>query len=260
MAIQLDLSESSAVITGAGRGIGAVIANRFAEAGANVVAAARTESELEATVERVEAHGVEGLVVPTDLRNPPEIEELFDRTEETFGAPDILVNNAAANLPALPLEQTLDEVNTMLNVNLRAVFLASCAYARRFRASSNEDGRIINISSVSAQVGIPAMTLYAGTNAGVYGVTRGLASYLADDGVTVNSVTPGLVRIERIEQLIEDRGDEIYNLDQIPLGDLADPEDIANACLYLSSHLADYVTGEDIRVDGGIEFTAGLYK
>lgn len=260
MAIELDLTDRTAVITGAGRGIGAVIATRFATAGANIVAAARTDSELAETIEHVKERDVEGLVVPTDLRNHDEIETLFDRTVEEFGTPEILINNAAANLPALPLEQTLEEVDEMLETNLRAVFLCSQAYARRFREAPAESGRIINISSVSAQVGIPAMTLYGGTNAGIYGVTRGFAADLANNGVTVNSVTPGLVRVERIERLIEDQGSEIYDFDRLPLGDLADPEDVANACLYLASDLAGYVTGEDLRVDGGVEFTAGLYK
>lgn len=258
--MDIDLSGSTAIVTGAGRGIGSVIAPTLAEAGANIVAAARTASEIEATAEHVESeYGVEALAVPTDLKSFDEIDALVDEAVETFGAPDILINNAAENLPNLPPEQTLEEVDLMLETNLRAVFLLGVRFGEAFRDSSNDTGRIVNISSLTAQLGVPAMTLYSGTNAGVYGVTRGLAAEYARDGINVNAVTPGLIRIERIEQLLEDRGDEIYDLDRIPLGRLGLPQDIANACLFLSSDLAGYVTGEDIRVDGGVGFTAGLY-
>lgn len=258
--VEIDLSERTAVVTGAGRGIGAVIAKRFAQAGANVVAAARTEAELEETVDCVEAHGVDGLAVPTDLRQVEAVDRLVKRSIDTFGAPEILINNAAANLPRPPLEQPLEEVDMMLETNLRGLFLLSQRYGQAVREHGVDHGRIINISSIAGQLGLPQMTLYSGTKSGVYGVTRGLAAELARDGVTVNSVTPGTIRVERIDDLIEEKGEDIYYLDRVPLGRLGEPEDVADACLFLASDLAEYVTGEDIRVDGGVGVTAGLYK
>lgn len=256
----LDLSGSTAIVTGAGRGIGAVIAPTLAEAGANIVAAARTRSEIEATADRIEAdYGVETLAVQTDLKEVDDIETLVETTVSTLGTPDILVNNAAENLPNRPAEQTLREVELMLQTNLRAVFLLSVEFAEAHREAGLDSGRIVNISSLTGQVGVPAMTLYSGTNAGVYGLTRGLAAEYAPE-ITVNSVTPGLIGIERIQNLVEERGDEIYHLDRIPLGRLGDPEDIADAVLFLASNRADYITGEDLRVDGGVGFTAALYK
>ena len=259
--IEIDLSGRTALITGAGRGIGERIAHRFAEAGADIVAVARTESEIQETVEQVESeHGVAGYAIPTDLGKEEEIQKLVDDSVEEFGVPEILVNNAALNLAGPVLEMPVDEVDAMLSVNLRGLFLLTQRWAREFRDSDPGYGRVVNISSATNQVGIPQMTLYGGTNGGIASVTRGFAAELARDGVTVNTVTPGLIGIERIEDLIDDRGDEIYDLDRIPLGELGEPEDIANACVFYASDLADYVTGTELVVDGGVTFTAGLYK
>jgi len=259
--IDIDLSGQTALVTGAGRGIGKEIANRFAQAGADIIAVARTESEIEATVAHVEAeHGVEGLAVPTDLANKKEIDALVEESVETFGVPEILVNNAALNLAGPLLDMPIEDVDAMLAVNLRGLFVLTQRWAREFRAETPGHGRVVNIASATSHLGVPRMTLYSGTNGGVRSVTRGFASELANEGATVNTVTPGLIGIDRIEELVEEQGDEIYDLEQIPMGDLGDPEDIANACLFYSSELASYLTGTELVVDGGVTFTAGLYK
>lgn len=261
--MELDLSGKTAIVTGSGRGIGEEIALAFAEAGANIVAAARTEAEIVATVEAVEAHGVDGLAVPTDLRNVEEIERLVERTVERFGRSEILVNNAALNLTNPPGEQSLEEVDAMLDVNVRAVFLLTQRWREQFVASGADRGRVINISSNSALFGIPAMTFYGGTNAAVLGLTRGFAGTMAQEGVTVNAVVPGLTRVDRIDELLEkqDRGEigRIHRLEEHPLQRPADPQEIAYACLFLAFDRADYITGESIVVDGGLEVTRPLY-
>lgn len=259
MVLELDLSGETAIVTGAGRGIGEEIANHFGAAGADVVLAARTPSEIEATAEDVEEHGVSALPVPTDLGDADDIEALVEATEAEFGAPDILVNNAAANLANDPLEQTLDEVDTMLDVNLRGLFLLSQRVANSMLDADVDAGRIVNVASVVGHVGVPAMTVYSGTKAGIYGITQGLAAELSSHGITVNSVSPGMIQVDRIEDLMNKKG-ELYDLDRIPTGRLGEPEEIADACVFLASDRASYVTGEDLRVDGGVAITAGLYR
>lgn len=259
--IEIDLSGQTAIVTGAGRGIGTEIAGRFAEAGANVVAAARSTDEIEAVAASVaEQYGVESIAVGTDLREVDDIDRLVERSVDTFGVPEVLINNAGANLPSPPVETSVEDVDTMLEVNLRGSFLLTQRWARAYRSAGSDRGRVINISSGTGTIGVPRMTLYGGTNAGINGITRGWAAALAPDGVTVNAVTPGLVGIDRIEALLEAQGDEIYDLDRVPLGRLAEPGEIADACLFYASNLANYVTGTELFVDGGMAFTAGLYR
>lgn len=262
MAVSIDLSGRTAIVTGAGRGIGREVAKRYAEAGANVVAAARTESEIKATASSAESYGVNAIAVPTDLEVVSDIDNLIEQTVEEFGVPDILVNNAAANLSGLPLDYSVEEVDTMIDVNLRGLFLLAQRFAQEARNSDLGSGRIINVSSIGARLGIPVMTMYGATKGGVNALTKGLAADLAPDSITVNSVSPGLTRSERVESILEEKGrnNDVYDLDRIPLGRLADPKEIANVCLFVASDLSDYMTGEDILVDGGVCFTAGLYK
>lgn len=256
--MEIDMRGRTALITGAGRGIGETLSIEFAKRGADVVAAARTTEEIEETVEAVEALGVDGLAVPTDLRSVEDIDGLVDETLEAFGLPDVLINNAGANLSASTLTRPLEEVDTMIGVNIRGAFLLSQRYGLEVRESGRESGRIINISSIHGRLGTPSRTVYATTKAGLFGMTRGLAAELAPDGVTVNSVSPGLTRVGRIERLIEE--EDRYDLGKVPLGRLARPEDIAYGCLFLASDYADYVTGIDLPIDGGVLMTAGLYQ
>lgn len=257
----MELTGKIAIVTGAGRGIGRAIAREFAAAGADIVAAARTVSEIEAVAEAIESeYDVRATAIQTDLSKESNIDALVTATTEEFGTPDILVNNAGANIVKPPLDLTLEEIDTMLDVNLRGLFLLSREFGRTIRESDKESGRIINISSLTAHLGVPAMALYSGTKNGVIGMTRGLAAAFAGDGITVNSVSPGLTRIERTEAVIEEKAGEVFELDRIPMGRIGEPEDTAAACLYLASDAAGYVTGIDLPVDGGVTFTAGLYK
>lgn len=260
MGLSIDLSDSTTIVTGAGRGIGRTIATTFAEAGSTVVAAARTESEIAETVELVEERGSDGLAVRTDLADVDDIDGLIDATVEAFGAPDVLINNAGANISGPPLEHTVEELDTMWAVNLRGLFVLSQRFAQTFRESPLDSGRIVNIASVAAHVGVPAMTAYGGTKSGIFGITQGLAAELAGDGITVNSVSPGLVSVDRTDRVIAEHGDALFDFDRIPVGRVGEPADVANACAFLASDLASYVTGEDLLVDGGVDFTAGLYK
>jgi NAD(P)-dependent dehydrogenase (short-subunit alcohol dehydrogenase family) len=264
VSMEFDLSGKTAIVTGAGRGIGEEIAHTFAECGANIVAAARTESEITATVDDVESeYGVDGLAVPTDLRDVDEIEALVEASVAEFGQSEILVNNAALNLTNPPEQQTLEEVDAMIDVNFKAVFVLTQRWREQFVDSDAQRGRVINVSSNSALFGIPAMTFYGGTNAGVLALTRGFAGTMAHEGVTVNAVIPGLTKVGRIEELLakQDRGEieRIHRMEEHPLQRAAEPKEIAFAALYFAHDLADYTTGTSLVVDGGLEVTRPLY-
>lgn len=258
--MHLDLTGRTALVTGAGRGIGETIALEFAAAGATVVATARTESEIESTVESIRDRGGAAHAISSDLSSVESIDALVDETVDAVGAPDVLVNNAGANLAASPLSQSSDDLDTMMAVNLRGTFVLSQRVANELLSADGETGgRIVNVSSIVADLGVPKMAAYGATKAGVQGLTRGLAAELSSHGITVNSVSPGMTRIDRIERLLEEKP-EIYDVDRIPAGRLAEPEDVAAACVFLASDRAEYITGVDLPVDGGVTITAGLYR
>lgn len=252
MVVDIDLSGSAVIVTGGGSGIGRGIALRLADAGADIVIAARTVSELEETKALVEERGSDALVVETDLRKEGDIERLVEAAFDEFDHTRILVNNAALNHIVHPSEMTAKQVDEMNDVNFRAVFLLSRTFAGRLVDRSETTGRIINISSGSAEFGYPDMTVYGGTKAGINGLTRGLAATFVREGVNVNSVTPGLTQVGRVDEILEES--EMHNVDGIPKERLASPEDIGNACLYLCSEMGEYVTGEVLHVDGGVQF------
>lgn len=256
--MRVDLDGRTAIVTGAGRGIGRQIALELADNGADVVAAARTEAEIEETASAVEERGVDGLAVPTDIRDVDDVDRLVDETLHAFGPPEVLINDAAAHVAADPLERRLEEEQTMLEVNLRGLHVLSQRVAGELAAADVGWGRIVNLSSVAGDVGVRGMSVYSGTKAGVKGLTRGMAVEFADYGITVNCISPGLTRVERIERLIDEKG-ELYNVDGIPLGRLGEPEDIAAACLFLVSERAEYLTGVDLPVDGGAKVTSAMY-
>lgn len=259
--MQIDHSGRTAIVTGAGRGIGEEIALTLADTGANVVAAARTTSEIDETVDAIEERGVEGLAVSTDLSEVDDIAALIDETVERFGCPEILINNAAADVRVgNPLDHDEADVDTMLSVNVRGLFFLTQEFATVHRNSGGDSGSVVNVGSIGGHLGVPTMTVYGATKTAVFGLTRGFAAELAQDDITVNSVSPGLVNIGRIAEIIEERGDEMFDLDRIPLRRLCEPREVAYACAFLSSDFARYITGEDLLVDGGVSFTSGLYK
>lgn len=257
---ELNLSGQTAIITGGGRGIGRAIVESFAEAGANVAVAARTEAEIREAAEAARRHDVKAIHVPTDITKASELETLVDRTVEELGHPTILVNNAAAGLRGTMLDRPMEDVDTMIDVNLRGVFLLSRLFARNFiEADLDQPGRIINLSSLYAHFGVPHRAVYSSTKAGVEGMTRSLATELAAYGITVNSVAPGRILTDRIADLKDSKSDGRMNPDEIPLGRLGRPEEVAWLCLFLASPLGGYITGEDIRIDGGVANTTAPY-
>jgi NAD(P)-dependent dehydrogenase (short-subunit alcohol dehydrogenase family) len=258
--MEIDLTGETAFVTGGGRGIGRAIADRFAQAGADVAVIARTGAELDEVVETVESHGATGLAIEADLRDEPAIERAVDETVDSLGLPTILVNNAGVFLASPPDEQPTAEIEQMLALNLRAPLLLARRVCGELVDSDSEHGRVINISSNVTEAAVPLWTAYGSTKAGLEGMTRGLALAFADEDITVNSVSPGTTRTAAVESDIESIGDRLYDFDRHPMGRIGEPDEVADVCLFLASDLARYVTGEDITVDGGVSITAGFYR
>jgi NAD(P)-dependent dehydrogenase (short-subunit alcohol dehydrogenase family) len=246
----LDASGKVALITGAGSGMGRGIAARFAEAGARVMVHYHASAEgAQAVVARITEAGGQARSHQTDLTRPEEVEGLIRATVDSFGRLDMLVNNAGIYPLASLLEMTPEQWETVLGANLRGVFLCTQAAARQMIAQG-EGGAIVTITSIEAENPAPSHTHYDASKGGALMFTRAAALELGPHGIRVNAVAPGLMWTEGIEQSWAD-GVTRY-LRAAPLGRLGMPEDVADACLFLCSPAARWITGASLTVDGGV--------
>lgn len=249
----LDFTGQTAVVTGGGRGLGAAIARRFAEAGANVVVGYRSSRvEAEQVVSDIEGAGGRALAVQADVTVKAEIDVLLSQAENHFSGLDVLINNAGIYPMAALIEMTGSEWDATLNADLKSVFLATQAAARRMiaRGQDGQGGAIINIASIEASNPAPLHSHYNAAKAAVVMHTRAAAQELGPQGIRVNSVSPGLIWRPGLDQDWPE-GVERYER-SAPLGRLGRPEDVADACLFLASTAARWITGVDLRVDGGV--------
>ena len=240
------LKNKTAAVTGGTRGIGLAIAKKFLENGANVVVmGSRKETVDKALAGLTEYEGrVMGLW--PDLCDPEAVAEAFASVKERFGSLDILANNAGISSRTSLYDYTVEEFGKILDINVKAVFVCSQAAARIMKEQGG--GVIINTSSMVAEYGQPAGCGYPATKFAVNGLTRSLARELAKDHIRVNAVAPGVTRTDMVAALPPEMVERISS--GIPLGRVGEPEDIANAFLYLASGQASYVTGVTLRVDG----------
>ena len=239
-----------ALVTGAGRGIGAAIARYFAAAGADVVLVARTESELRAVAAQIEAAGGRALVQPCDVTDTRPVRALVDALPRL----DIVVNNAGINFPEAMVDVSDEHLDAMIALNTRAVFVVAQAGARKMLqdpARRERGGAVINISSQMGHVGSPNRTVYCMTKHAVEGLTKAMAVELARQGIRVNSIGPTFVDTALVRSIVDTPEKSKFVLSNIPLGHLADVSDIAAAAVYLASPAAAMVTGTCLRVDGG---------
>jgi 3-oxoacyl-[acyl-carrier protein] reductase len=245
----MDLSERVAIVTGGGRGIGREIALKLAEVGATVVINDVGDSApAEGVAEEIRKMGRESLVILADVNQSVEVAGLVDRAVEKYGKVDILVNNAGITRDQLIMRMSDDDWDKVLGINLKGVFLCSKAVLRPMMRQ--RWGRIISISSIVGLIGNPGQANYASAKAGIIGLTRTIAKEVASRGITANAIAPGFIDTAMTQQLPEERRQELMN--QIPLGSLGTPRDIAEVVAFLASEEARYITGQVITVDGGI--------
>jgi 2-deoxy-D-gluconate 3-dehydrogenase len=238
-----------AIVTGGGRGIGKAIARSLAAAGASVVVASRTGSELDAIAEEIRQTGVGAEAVVTDLTSAEQIENLIERTVAGFGRIDILVNNAAASYMAPLLEFSEKGWNRIFDTSCRGVFLLSRAAARRMIDQGG--GKIVNVTTVGAERGGVGMAAYRASKAALKMLTMCMAVEWAPYGITVNAVGPGLTRTEFSRPIWGHTERASKYLSAVPKGRVAEPDEIAGAVLFLASDASDFITGQSIYVDGG---------
>jgi 7-alpha-hydroxysteroid dehydrogenase len=244
------LQGKTAIVTGAGKGIGRAIGLAFAQAGANVVFAARTRADLDTAVAEAEKFGVHAIAIACDVLDDQQLVSLVPKTMEAFGRIDILVNNAGGTMPK-PMQQiSAQSFRRAMDFNITTAFLLSQAAIPHLRESK---GNIINIASAAGRLVQPLFTSYGTVKAGVIHMTKMMAAELAPD-IRVNVISPGSIMTEALDFFIDDANKEKMRK-LTPLQRLGQPEDIAMAALYLASPAARWVTGKDIQVDGGTENT-----
>ncbi|HAB18083.1 MAG TPA: 3-oxoacyl-[acyl-carrier-protein] reductase [Verrucomicrobiota bacterium] len=242
------LSNQVAVVTGAGRGIGRAIALKLAGAGADVVCVSRTAENSEKVAEEVRAAGRKAWAVAVDVAAADAVIAAVERILADTGKVDILVNNAGVTRDGLLMRMSDEDWDTVLDTNLRGAFLFTKAFSRTFLRQRS--GRIINISSVAGLMGNAGQSNYAASKAGLIGFTKSVAREFASRGITCNAVAPGFITTDMTAVLDEKLKDGLLKM--IPLGAFGQPDDIAEAVLYLSGPGGRYVTGQVLTVDGGM--------
>ena len=243
------LEGQTAVVTGASRGIGRAIALRLASEGALVAVNYQGSRErAEAVKAEIEEQGGTALLYQCNVADFAACEEFLKAVTEQTGRLDILVNNAGITRDGLLMRMSEEDYDAVLNTNLKGTF--NCIRFASRQMLRQKSGRIINISSVSGVLGNAGQANYSASKAGIIGLTKSAARELASRGITVNAIAPGFVNTEMTEGLSEKVKEGAVA--QIPLGKFGEPEDIAEAALFLASKGAGYMTGQVLHVDGGM--------
>ena len=242
------LKDKIALVTGASQGIGRATALALSESGAKIAAAARNAEKLAALVSEIESRGGEALAVPLDVSDAAQIKTAFQHVLAKFGRLDILVNNAAITRDTLALRMKLDDWEAVLRTNLTGAHL--CTQQALGAMLKQRSGRIINITSVVAEVGNAGQSNYVASKAGLIGLTRAIAVEVASRSITVNAVAPGFIETPMTDPLPAELKEKMKTL--IPLGRFGTDRDVAAAVVFLASDEAAYITGQVLGVNGGL--------
>ncbi len=242
------LAGQIAIVTGAGRGIGRAIALKFASEGADVACVSRTSANAEKVAEEVRGADRRAWACAVDVADAEAVTATAEKLLAEAGRIDILVNNAGVTRDGLLMRMSDADWDTVLDTNLKGAFLFTRALARSFL--KQRSGRIINVSSVIGLTGNAGQANYGASKAGLLGLTRSVAREFASRGITVNAVAPGFIETDMTAGL----GEELRQgaLRSIPLGRFGQPEDVAEAVLFLAGPGGRYITGQVLSVDGGM--------
>jgi 3-oxoacyl-[acyl-carrier protein] reductase len=242
------LANQIAVVTGAGRGIGRAIALKFAAEGADVVCVSRTQENSDKVAAEIRALGCKAWAHAVDVADATAVSAAAEKILTGCGRVDILVNNAGVTRDNLLMRMSEAEWDTVLDTNLKGAFLVTKAFSRAL--IKQRSGRIINVASVIGLIGNAGQSNYAASKAGLIGFTKSVARELASRGITANVLAPGFIETDMTAGLKEELRAGV--LKQIPLGSFGQPDDIANAAVFLASLAARYITGQVLAVDGGM--------
>ena len=245
----MDLKNKVCIITGGATGIGKAISLKLAHANAIIVINYNKSADAaQSLVKEIESFGGKALAVQANISLYEDAKKLVDAAVETFGGIDIIVNNAGITQDTLLLRMSEAQFDDVIETNLKGVFNV-CKHGLRPILKS-EQGRIINISSITGITGNVGQINYTAAKAGVFGLTKTLAREVAAKNVTVNAIAPGYIQTKMTEKISEAM--QADYLSKIPLKRFGEPDDIANVVLFLASELASYITGQTIVVDGGM--------
>jgi 3-oxoacyl-[acyl-carrier protein] reductase len=242
------LEGKTAVVTGAGRGIGRAVALKLAGEGAAVACCGRTLSNVETVAAEISKAGGRAGAYAVDVANGAEVTEVCEKIVKDFGRVDVLVNNAGVTRDQLLMRMSGEDWDAVLDTNLKGAFHFTKAVTRAML--KQRSGRIINISSIIGLTGNAGQSNYAASKAGLIGFTKSVARELASRSITANAVAPGFIETDMTAALGAEAAEIVKG--RIALGRLGTGEDVANAVLFLASELGSYVTGQVITVDGGL--------
>lgn len=244
----MNFKGKKALVTGSGGGIGKCVALLLADMGADIMVNDVSIENAGQTAEEIISKGRKALVSDADVVKNYEVKKMFDSIASEFGRLDILVNNAGITRDSLLMEMQEGQWDKVMDVNLKGVFHC-CQHAAKMM-SEKQYGKIINISSASAQMGNIGQVNYAASKGGVISVTKTLAKELARYSINVNAVAPGFIKTPMTQTVPEKV--EKYLISQIPLRRAGKPEEVANAVAFLASEMSDYITGHVLSINGGM--------
>lgn len=244
----MKLKDKVAIVTGAGRGIGAAVARIFAEHGASVACVSRTEVNARRAADEISALGVRAKALALDVADAAAADAAVDTVLKEFGRIDILVNNAGVTRDGLLMRMSEADWDIVLATNLKGAFNFTKPVIRSM--IKQRSGRVINVASVVGLMGNAGQANYAASKAGLIGFTKSVAKEVAGRGVTCNAIAPGFIETDMTGALTGDQRQRVLGV--IPLGRFGDPADVAEAALFLAGESGRYVTGQVLTVDGGM--------